>query len=208
MPGLLMSTGSCAIRWRCINRSSTAKSMLRQMAAMPTSVTSTLPMWYTATPATIVTRDATVSRLICIGMRKKLSMISVKRGATLRAITIMPSELYCIATIEETSIAAKSIGTVRPQRKASRIDPMCTLRGLKATVRTVKSICMSTSVIGRRSAETASLLKTAMPAELIMYAQHEVTRLVLPPCNRSWSKRREAGGSRRVELMSGEWGQR
>eukprot|EP00966_Prymnesium_polylepis_P040100 930883-Prymnesium_polylepis.1 len=45
MPGFEMSTGSCAIRWRCISRSSTAKSMLRQMAANPTAVSATLTRW-------------------------------------------------------------------------------------------------------------------------------------------------------------------
>ena len=45
---------------------------------------------------------------------------------------------------------------------------MWILFGLAATVKTVNTICISTSVIGSRSADTANLLKTDMPAELIM----------------------------------------
>eukprot|EP00966_Prymnesium_polylepis_P040101 930883-Prymnesium_polylepis.2 len=84
----------------------------------------------------MATSEATVSRLICIGMRKKLSITIVNSGAMFRAITIVPSELYCIATIDDTSIAAKSMGTVRPQRSASRSEPMRTLLGRTATVAT------------------------------------------------------------------------
>ena len=40
--------------------------------------------------------------LACMGMRNMVSMAIVNNGAMFRNITIVPSELYCIATIEET----------------------------------------------------------------------------------------------------------
>lgn len=99
-------------------------------------------------------------------------------------------------------LTAKSMGTVRPQRSASRNEPMCTTRGFIAMVNTVKVICMRTSVIGSLRAETASLLNTAMPAELSIYATHDVIRFAWSPWPRSLSNKSEAGGSPRIELNS------
>ena len=61
-------------------------------------------------------------------------------------------------------MAANSIGTVRPQRIASRIEPMCTDFHCVVTDASVKVICTTTSVMGSGIAATASLLKTDMPA--------------------------------------------
>ena len=41
-----MSTGSCAIRWRCSSRSSTAKTMLHTMAMKPTLESSSAWRWW------------------------------------------------------------------------------------------------------------------------------------------------------------------
>ena len=65
-------------------------------------------------------------------------------------------------------MAAKRNGTVRPQRSASRIEPMCTDLRWHASEASVKAICTQTSVMGSGKARTASLLNTDMPAEHIM----------------------------------------
>lgn len=103
-------------------------------------------------------------------------MKSVKSGATFLNTTTVPSVLCSIANIDETSIAAKSSGTVSPQRSASRTEPMRTASRLHRIAPAQKTIWMHTSVIGHPgSCATASLLKTDMPADENMYATHEQT---------------------------------
>eukprot|EP00967_Tisochrysis_lutea_P158156 scaffold322560_cov31-Tisochrysis_lutea.AAC.1 len=117
------------------------------------------------TPARIMSSERTEERSISIGTRKARSMQRVMRGAMLRKTEMVPSVLCLIAYIDEISIALKRSGTVHPQRRASRLEPMWMLRHPTSVVPTVKTICISTSVTGNGRAVMASLLKMDMPAE-------------------------------------------
>ena len=134
-----------------------------------------------------------------MGIRNSRSISSVIIGAMFRKTTTVPSVLCSNANIEVTSMAAKRTGTERPQRNASRREPMCTELRFAATVSVVNAICTITSVMGRGKACTASLLKTDMPAEETMYAPIEKDSSMLlgappPPLILAFESRPRAPG--------------
>jgi hypothetical protein len=122
--------------------------------------------------------DITVGPVITNGIRNSPSISIVGIGATLRQTTIVPSDAYCIATIDEASMPTKSSGTVRPHRLISSEPPHRSSDRRTISDATVNAIWSVTIVSGSGSRTMASLLKMDMPAEATMYAAVERIRSV------------------------------